>query len=183
MLDRSGRARTQKHQTRVDWTLAEVKRGYAPAMPRRTSAVTVTQVEAAHILGCSVQKVRALTAAGDLTGGPRYQHRSLDRAQVEHLAVRRWKRRRAAVDDGMSYWVTTPQAAAILGVNRNRVGQLVERGFLPCMRTPSGRRLFRRGQVEVIANARRSRRLRRPDQMGSADPDQASPTANRWPTR
>jgi hypothetical protein len=129
-------------------------------MTRRTSAVRVNQPEAAHILGCSVHKVRTLIAAGELTGGPRYRHRSLDRAEVEHLAVRTWGQPRGGVDDGTSYWITTPEVAAILQVNRNRVSQLVVRGFLPCVRTPKGRRLFRRGQVEVIANARLSRRLR-----------------------
>lgn len=63
------------------------------------------------------------------------------------------------VDDGVSYWVTTRQAADLLGVGQTRVRQLVDHGFLPCLHTPHGRLIFRRHQVEVIANARLSRRL------------------------
>jgi excisionase family DNA binding protein len=129
-------------------------------MPLRSSTMTLTLGEAAHILGCSVHKVQMLIKAGDLTGGARYQHRALNRDQVEHLAVQRWKPPRPGiVDDATSYWVTTTQAAELLGVGRTRVGQLVDRGFLPCVHSPRGHRLFRRGQVEVIANARLSRRL------------------------
>jgi hypothetical protein len=49
----------------------------------------------------------------------------------------------------------------MLGVGQNRVRQLVVRGFLPCLRTPQGKLIFRRAQVEVIANARLSRRLQK----------------------
>lgn len=59
-------------------------------------------------------------------------------------------------------WITAGEAAAILGVNRQRVTQLVEAGRLPCVQpAPMARRWFRRGQVEVIANAREARRLAR----------------------
>ncbi len=131
-------------------------------MARRRSGITLTQPEAAQILGCSVTKVRSLIDAGLLTGGSRYVHRALDRDEVERLAAQMWKPPRSGVrDDGTSYWVTTRQAAEILGVGQNRVRQLVTRGFLPCLRTPRGKLLFRRAQVEVIANARLSRRLQR----------------------
>ena len=131
-------------------------------MPRPSSALTLTLGEAAHILGCSVHKVQVLIRSGELTGGQRYQHRALNREEVERLAVQRWRPpRRGVVDDGSSYWVTTTQIAQILGVGRTRVGQLVHRGFLPCVHSPGGWRLFRRGQVEVIANARESRRFQR----------------------
>jgi hypothetical protein len=40
----------------------------------------------------------------------------------------RWK---ANVDDPHSYWVTVKQAAAILGVSRQRVKQLLEADRLP----------------------------------------------------
>ncbi len=137
-----------------------VDRPTLSAMARRMSAVAVTQVEAAHIIGCSVTKVRSLIEACELAGGDRYEHRCLDRDQVEHLAVRMWRPRRPDVlDDAGSYWVTSRQVAEMLGVGQNRVRQLVERGFLPCLRTPRGRLLFRRSQVEVVANARLSRRL------------------------
>lgn len=60
-------------------------------MVRRTSAIALTQPEAAHILGCSVTKVRSLLEAGVLTGGDRYLHRALDRERVEQLAAETWK--------------------------------------------------------------------------------------------
>ncbi|MDQ3275844.1 MAG: hypothetical protein M3Q39_12670, partial [Actinomycetota bacterium] len=57
-----------------------------------------------------------------------------------------------------SYWVTRPEAARILDVNQARVWQLAERGFLPYETAPDGTRLYRRAQLQVIANARLSRR-------------------------
>ena len=60
-------------------------------------------------------------------------------------------------------WLNTIEAAdtEILGVTPRRVRQLVQRGLMPEVRR--GNRsyyYFRRAQVEVIANARRSRKLR-----------------------
>lgn len=123
-----------------------------------TPELRLTQSEAAHVLSCSVRRVRTLIATGELRANPRL-HRQLDRDQVEQLAAARWRRSTAGPDDGTSYWVTSRQAAESLEVSLTRVGQLVDRGFLPCLRTPGGHRLFRRSQVEVIANARLSRRL------------------------
>jgi hypothetical protein len=59
-------------------------------------------------------------------------------------------------------WIPASEVAAILGVNRARVGQLVDAGRLPppFQAIPGGKRWFRKRQVEVIANARESRRLR-----------------------
>jgi excisionase family DNA binding protein len=57
-------------------------------------------------------------------------------------------------------WITIREAAAILGVNTTRVGQLVDAGRLPCHQAarPRARRWFRTTQVEGIANARQARR-------------------------
>jgi excisionase family DNA binding protein len=127
--------------------------------PRLTSSLEVTQAEAAYILGCHPTTVHRLVAQGVLGWEPG-RHRQLSREDVERLAVQRWRRRDPdAPDDGVSYWVTAKQAGEILGVGRTRVGQLVESERLPCVRTSRGERLFRRAQVEVIANARLSRRL------------------------
>lgn len=126
---------------------------------RLTPSLEVTQAEAAHILGCHVTTVHRLIAEG-LLGWEPGLHRQLSREEVEQVAVQRWRRRKPdAPDDGVSYWVTAKQAGELLGVGRTRVGQLVESERLPCVRTPRGERLFRRAQVEVIANARLSRRL------------------------
>ena len=58
-------------------------------------------------------------------------------------------------------WIRTGDVMAILGVNRSRVGQLVEADRRPCYQArPGGRRWYRRAQVEVIANAREARKLR-----------------------
>ncbi len=124
-----------------------------------TPSLEVTQAEAAHILGCHLTTVHRLIAQGVLKWEPG-RHRQLSREEVERVAVQRWRRRDPdAPDDGVSYWVTAKQAGEILGVGRTRVGQLVNSEQLPCVRTARGERLSRRAQVEVIANARLSRRL------------------------
>jgi excisionase family DNA binding protein len=50
-------------------------------------------------------------------------------------------------------WITSRQAAAILGVSRERVAQLARRDLLPYV-TAGRRRYFRRPQIEVVAHAR-----------------------------
>ncbi|MGH3501400.1 MAG: helix-turn-helix domain-containing protein [Nocardioidaceae bacterium] len=72
------------------------------------------------------------------------------------VALERWARR-SHISGG--YWATSTEAAHILGVNRSRIGQLVAIGRLPELRTPTRRRLYRRAQIEDIANARNLRRF------------------------
>jgi hypothetical protein len=77
--------------------------------------------------------------------------------------MQRWRRRDPPAPAG-SYWVTTGQAAAKLGVSHARVWQLAQADRLPLRVTNNGVRLFRRRQLETIANAwlaRRSQRGRR----------------------
>ena len=69
----------------------------------------------------------------------------------------RWQPAESVRQD--AYWVTTRRAAELLGVNGSRVRQLAVDGRIPYETTPSGQRLFRRQQLEVIGNARLSRRL------------------------
>ena len=57
---------------------------------------------------------------------------------------------------GHPYFLTAPEAAEVFGVTPKRVHQLVAKGFLPVVEH-DGRRLFRRPQLEVVANARRTR--------------------------
>ncbi len=122
------------------------------------SHLGLTQPEAAHILGCGLTTLRQLIANGELTVASPRIHRQLDRDEVEALAAQRWRHhsgpRRGAEE---TYWVNSVQAAVILGVGRTRVGQLADRGLLPFLTTPNGHRIFRRAQVQVIANARRAR--------------------------
>ncbi|MDQ3663418.1 MAG: helix-turn-helix domain-containing protein [Actinomycetota bacterium] len=72
------------------------------------------------------------------------------RADVERRSLERWR-------TGYPTWLTTTEVAAALGVTRPRVSQLARRGFLPYERTPDGRRVFRPGQIAVVARARRKR--------------------------
>jgi hypothetical protein len=116
----------------------------------------ITFTEAAHILGVSVTSVHRLILAGELEHSQRYGKRQLSRREVEQLAVARYGRNHPPGPD--SYWVTRPEAACILDVNQARVWQLAERGFLPYETAPDGTRLYRRAQLQVIANARASRR-------------------------
>ncbi len=48
--------------------------------------------------------------------------------------------------------------AAILGVNRARLNQLAAKDFIPFEVHADGTRLYRRQQLEVVANAREARR-------------------------
>lgn len=75
----------------------------------------VTLAEAARILGCSTSNGRRYVLASRLTScGGRYEHRALSRADVESLAAKLYDWRRHA-DEPDSYWLTSHQAADLLG--------------------------------------------------------------------
>ncbi|MGH2777393.1 MAG: helix-turn-helix domain-containing protein [Actinomycetota bacterium] len=116
--------------------------------------------EAAEILGCSRSTVYRLIKSGALRHGPRYAQRPLDREEVERLSADRWRRPRTGRRRrwNSSYWITGPQVAELLGVGRARVAQVAREGRLPYVETSGGDRLYRRRQVEVIANAMLARR-------------------------
>jgi hypothetical protein len=69
-------------------------------MPEPGDAITWR--EACSLLGVGMRRVGQLIAGGELTRGPRWQHRQLSRAEVEQLALRRWNPRTAGPD---SYWL------------------------------------------------------------------------------
>ena len=117
----------------------------------------ITYAEAARILGVSTHTVARMVAEARLPSHAGSYHRRLSRAEVEAVALARWKRRPGTVS---LYWADTGEAARVLGVSPGRVRQLADAGRMPCVRAPSGERLFRREQLEVVANARLSRRLR-----------------------
>jgi hypothetical protein len=118
-----------------------------------TPGDAITWREAASILGVGMRRVGALVANGELSRGPRWAHRQLSRAEVEALALRRWKPRTVARG---AYWLGTKDAAQVPGVNRARVRQLVAAGLLPYETTRHGY-AFRRDQLLTVANARRAR--------------------------
>ncbi len=113
-------------------------------------AYRLTQAQAADLLGVSVARIAELVGEGRLTPVAKYAKAGLLRADVERRTLERWK-------PGDPTWLTTTEVAEVLGVTRARVSQLAERGFIPYERHPDGRRLFRPGQVEVVARARRQR--------------------------
>jgi hypothetical protein len=65
--------------------------------------------------------------------------------------------RRQHDDDEAPYWVTGARATRIIGVNMSRLPGTRRGGLVPHMTTSGGARLFRREQLEVVANTRRAR--------------------------
>jgi hypothetical protein len=129
-----------------------------PRAPRRLHAGApaapdvVDVAVAARILSCAPDEVAGLLAKRDWPNG-----RKWTRTGVEEVALSRWRLAHSRGPD--SYWVTRAQACSILGVNRSRVGQLVEAGLVPYERARTVRRqiVFRREQLQVVAHARRTR--------------------------
>jgi hypothetical protein len=85
--------------------------------------------------------------------GSRYGHRTLSRADVEALAVEVYPWRRH-LDDRDAYWLTGQRAADVLGVNRATLRQLGDVDRVPFVVHRDGTRLYRRDQLEVVAQAR-----------------------------
>jgi predicted XRE-type DNA-binding protein len=112
----------------------------------------ISGAEAAEILGIQELSVSRLVSQGVLLKAVRGQKFGLERADVERVALERYR-------PGHAYWCTSGCAAEILGVSVTRVHQLVDRDFLPAVKH-AGRWYFRRHQLEVIANARDARKLR-----------------------
>lgn len=89
------------------------------------------------------------------------------------LHLRRRRRGRGPDFTNKTIWITSIEAAAILGVSPRRVRQLANKGYLPYEKASPRRFKFRKAQVEVIANARDHRwwemRARAQDLHGAAD--------------
>lgn len=115
----------------------------------------ITAEEAARILGCSRNHIYRLARQGRLPrNGEPQKWAQYDQEAVEALALAWLPRYRG----GHGYWATRQEAADALGVSVGRVRRLVAAGRLPAVR--HGRRwIFRRDQLEVVANARLARRL------------------------
>jgi hypothetical protein len=113
----------------------------------------ILQAKAARILACHRWTVAEYVKAGLLRSAGRNVPRGLSRADVEALAceVYLWW---AHLEDEDSYWITAQSARRMLGVNHTRLNQLAVRGFVPFEMHLDGTRLYRRAQLQVVANAR-----------------------------
>ena len=111
----------------------------------------LTAAEAAEIIGVTPQSVSRLVHQGRLPKSVKNARGGLEREAVEAAALAR-----VSAHGGHPYFLTANEAATVLGVTPKRVHQLAVKGFLPFVDN-AGRRLFRRPQVEVVANARRAR--------------------------
>ena len=122
------------------------------ALPPAAPPDVIGAREAARVLSCTPDEV-----AGVLDGHGWPKDQELTRSGVEEVALSRWRLAHSRGPD--SYWVTRAQACTILGVNRARVGQLVDAGLVPHERARTVRRqiVFRRDQLQVVAHARRTR--------------------------
>jgi DNA-binding transcriptional MerR regulator len=103
----------------------------------------ITIEEASKISGLSIHVLRRFRREGLLS---RLQGRTTySRVEVQQL-----------VDDP---WLSGVQAAELLGVSHVRVSQLANRDKIPVHLTNSGQRVYRRSQLEVVANARDARKF------------------------
>lgn len=123
-----------------------------PRVAFEPSEDQVTLTEATGILGCSVSTVRRLVVTARTRHGNRDQGDRLRRTTVEDLAteVYCW---RLHLDDPNPYWLTGQRAADALGLSRARLSQLAAENRIPFVRHQDGTRLYRRGQLELIASS------------------------------
>lgn len=116
----------------------------------------VTAAEAARILGCSRNHVYRLARQGRLprTGAPQkwagYNRETVETYSLQQLGARG--------PSGHPYWMSVSEAADILGVTPARVRQLARSGRIPALRHTRVW-VFRRHQLEVVANARDARKF------------------------
>lgn len=114
----------------------------------------ITAAQAAVILCVDVQQVYNLASRGTLTRhAPSHVRLAYDLDEIEQRSLTRLRYYAA----GHPYWVNVNETAAIFGVVRSRVRQLLDADRLPYVTAPNGRRYIRRHQLHVIANAREAR--------------------------
>lgn len=112
----------------------------------------ITGKEAGRILGIRELSVSRLINRGVLPKAVRGQRFGLDRADVERVALERFRAPHP-------YWCTSGDAAEILGVDVTRVQQLVELGLVPAVQH-SGHCYFRRHQLEILTSTAEARAFR-----------------------
>jgi excisionase family DNA binding protein len=100
------------------------------------------QLDPIHILGCSREEAVELFHGRPVTPG-----------EAEAIAERsyRWRRH---LDDPKSYWITTAEAARILGLTPRQVKRLLDCGQLQHVRHGSGVRLMRRAHIVALAGTK-----------------------------
>jgi hypothetical protein len=126
--------------------------------------VWITQAQAAELLGCHVSRVAKLVAKGELISRGRHGRASLDRDQVLELRAKRERRAQAPrkpprrrtgrfePPDAEHDWLTSAQAAVLLGFSSVAVNKRCRRGRLPFVEK-AGRRWFRRDNLELVKHA------------------------------
>ena len=110
--------------------------------PLPLDADAIGRAEAAAVLGVGEESVARLRREG-LLNEVRGGRRMYSRAEVEAFAA--------------DPWLNGVGAAQVLGVTRTRVSQLASADKIPFRFTRSGKRAFRKSQLQVVANARRTR--------------------------
>lgn len=132
----------------------------------------IAQPQAAEILGCHVSLIGKLVAKGKLTSRGRPGQASLDRDQVLRLRAEREERARepkhpprqrkgwSEPPDAEHDWMTSVQAAELLGVGVVAVNKRGRHGRLPFVEKV-GRRSFRRDHLELVKHADLVERLAR----------------------
>lgn len=136
----------------------------------------ITAREAAEILGVHKATIPKLRRRGELTTRPDGERPAYDRQQVTELRNRRAQPRpepptlqppppyepwRASPPDDAQDWLTSDQAAALMGVTRNAVNDRAKRGRLPS-EMHDGRRWFRRDHLELVRRVDQVKRGTRP---------------------
>lgn len=130
----------------------------AAAQPPLTASARTAKrsFDPVHVLGCSPEQARRLFHGRPVTPG-----------EAEAIAEKTYQWR-SHLHDPESYWVTSSQAAQILGVPTQQVRRLLDRHRLPFVRHASGARLMRRRQIEELASKRS-----RPGSPGRISPTSA----------
>lgn len=108
-------------------------------------ADAISRAEAAIVLGVgegSVARLRREGLLSEVRGG----RRLYSRAEVKAFAA--------------DPWLNGVGAAQVLGVTRTRVFQLASADKIPFRFTRTGKRAFRKSQLQVVANARQTRSTR-----------------------
>ena len=144
-------------------TTRKLRRGSLVPAGSSVLRVLITQAQAAEILGCHVSLIGKLVARGELTSRGRTGRASLDRDQVLEVLAEREERSRARTPprrrkgrfeppDAEHDWLTSVQAAELLGVSVVAVNVRCRRGRLPFVEK-AGRRWFRRDHLELVRHA------------------------------
>jgi hypothetical protein len=104
--------------------------------------VEPTVFDPAWMLGCSLEEARRLMRGRVITPG------EVEGVALEHYA---W---REHLEDPHSYWMTVPQAAAVLGLAEDELLEELDSRRIAFVTHRSGVRLMRRPQIERVARRR-----------------------------